>query len=368
MRILFVYLGRRGAIPRFTLDLISAATQVKGIEPLVLLSSSNELASQFLKFPKGSVKFIDTFSNTAGVLLSPLRLSAARRTMRKVIADADLVVELMPHIWSSFLQGEKQNTEWWTIVHDARPHPGDITGLTHRILMRSCRLSNRLITLSDSVAGDLMNQGIATSDCLVKLFHPDLTFPRNGDLRLRTTAPLKFLFFGRILPYKGLDLFIEAISIAKSKGANIEAMVCGEGTLPMPQSKFHELGIELRNGWIPDGEIAEVLASCDVMVASHKEASQSGIIAAAFGAGMPVIATPVGGLREQVKQGETGRVTREVSAESIAAEILHFSKNFSEIVQLKKNILRQRDGRSMERFVSALLDRAKQHIGARTQN
>jgi glycosyltransferase involved in cell wall biosynthesis len=163
-------------------------------------------------------------------------------------------------------------------------------------------------------------------------------------------------------------LFVDAIEIAKERDANIEALVCGEGALTVSQERLRELGIEFRNHWIADRDIAEILASCDVMLASHTEASQSGIVAAAFGSGMPVIATPVGGLREQVSHGETGRIAREVSAEAIADEILHLYNNPLEIEFLNENIARQRGGRSMQHFLSTLLNRAKQHIGGQILN
>lgn len=363
MRVLFVYLGRRGAIPRFAVDLMRAVPTVEGIQARILLASSNELAGQFAEFPKGIVHFVRTFETGAGSLLMPFRLPRVRRQLNKLMDEADLVVELMPHVWSSFLIPERRSVEWWTIVHDARPHPGDMTGLAHRLLTRSYGCSDRVITLSEAVAADLLSQKLAAPEHLIKLFHPDLTFDAGRKTPSRSSGPLRFLFFGRILPYKGLDLFVDAIRIAKGGGADIEAMVCGDGALNVPMEKMRELGIDLRNHWIADRDIAEILASCDVMVASHKEASQSGIVAAALGAGMPVITTPVGGLREQVSHGETGRIASAISADAIAAEIIHLSENRGEIDQLKMNISQRREGRSMYNFLTTLLALAKHHRG-----
>lgn len=363
MRILFVYLGRRGAIPRFALDLMRAIPTVEGIQAQILLSSSNELADQFANFPEGIVRFAQTFKTAPGSLLTPFRLPRVRRQLHELMDGANLVVELMPHIWSPFIMPERRSVEWWTIIHDARPHPGDMTGLAHRLLTRSCRRSDRVITLSEAVAADILSQKLAAPEHLIKLFHPDLTFDAARPPPNRSSGPLRFLFFGRILPYKGLDLFVDAIRIAKGRGADIEALVCGDGALNVPMEKMRDLGVELRNHWIADRDIAEILASCDVMVASHKEASQSGIVAAAFGAGMPVITTPVGGLREQVTHGETGRIASAVSADAIAAEIIHLSENRGEIDQLKMNISQRRGGRSMYNFLATLLALAKQHRG-----
>jgi len=77
-------------------------------------------------------------------------------------------------------------------------------------------------------------------------------------------------------------------------------------------------GIELENRWIPEDEIGGFFASADVVVAPYTEASQSGVIATAFAAGVPVVATPVGGLAEQVRHRVTGIVTETVDASGVA--------------------------------------------------
>ena len=48
------------------------------------------------------------------------------------------------------------------------------------------------------------------------------------------------------------------------------------------------------------------LSQYDCMVLSNIEASQSGVVALAHGFGMPVVATPVGGLTEQIKDRHSG--------------------------------------------------------------
>jgi glycosyltransferase involved in cell wall biosynthesis len=57
------------------------------------------------------------------------------------------------------------------------------------------------------------------------------------------------------------------------------------------------------------------------MVLPYLEASQSGVIAAAYGAHLPVVATPVGGLTEQVADGRTGLLAKGATAKDIADAI-----------------------------------------------
>jgi glycosyltransferase involved in cell wall biosynthesis len=54
------------------------------------------------------------------------------------------------------------------------------------------------------------------------------------------------------------------------------------------------------------------------VVLPYREASQSGIIAAAHGLGVPVVATPVGALPDQIRNGVDGIIARAVNAEALA--------------------------------------------------
>ena len=54
------------------------------------------------------------------------------------------------------------------------------------------------------------------------------------------------------------------------------------------------------------------------MVLPYLEASQSGVIPAAFAAGRPVVVTPVDGLVEQVRDGVNGVVAGAATAEALA--------------------------------------------------
>jgi glycosyltransferase involved in cell wall biosynthesis len=60
--------------------------------------------------------------------------------------------------------------------------------------------------------------------------------------------------------------------------------------------------------WVENAEIAEVIQSYDVCLLPYVEASQSGVVAIAVGYGVPCVASPVGGLREQLETFKCGIV------------------------------------------------------------
>ena len=60
-------------------------------------------------------------------------------------------------------------------------------------------------------------------------------------------------------------------------------------------------GVSVENRWVPEDEVGALLAWADGLVLSHREASQSGVAAAAVAAGRWLVATRVGGLEEQLR-------------------------------------------------------------------
>ena len=76
-------------------------------------------------------------------------------------------------------------------------------------------------------------------------------------------------------------------------------------------------GVTVENRWVPEDEVAALLAWADALVLSHKEASQSGAAAAAIAARRWVVATRVGGIAEQL-EGDPLAMLCEPDAASLA--------------------------------------------------
>jgi glycosyltransferase involved in cell wall biosynthesis len=64
--------------------------------------------------------------------------------------------------------------------------------------------------------------------------------------------------------------------------------------------------------------MAQLVAGADAVVLPYREASQSGVAPMAHGLGVPVVATPVGGLAEQLRDGVDGVLARDMTAQALA--------------------------------------------------
>lgn len=356
--IAFLYWGRRGALPRFTLDLSRAALARPDIDLFVSISDRNELFSDY-SFLGERLLPVRTFGSAAGVVWSapavPRRLADFRRRLQK--RGVRTVVVLMPHLWTPLLAAplRRAGIAHIPIVHEVAPHPGDPTGIANRWLLFGLRRADRIVTLSRTVTRALETDGYAAEDRIETLFHPDLDYGGARAPVPGAAAPLRILFFGRILRYKGLPLFIEAIDLLARRGIPVAAGVFGAGDLGGSSERLRSLGVEVVNRWIEDDKVASILARFDVMVLAHTEASQSGVAAAALGAGLPVVATPVGALADQVEHGKTGLVAERADAEALADAIASLARNRPLLQSMIDEIGRRRVQRSMAAFADQLI-------------
>jgi glycosyltransferase involved in cell wall biosynthesis len=157
---------------------------------------------------------------------------------------------------------------------------------------------------------------------LIRFQHPPFGFDVSALQPAASHAgtPPRLLCFGRLLPYKGLDLLAEALS-ALPPDLPVCVRVVGFGPESSALSALRACRcVTVENRWVPEPEIGALLAWSDALILPYREASQSGVAAAALAAGRPVIATRVGGLREQLS-GAAQAVLCEPEAASLSRAI-----------------------------------------------
>jgi glycosyltransferase involved in cell wall biosynthesis len=357
--VMFSYWGTRGALPKLTLDLAHVyRCASREIHCTFSLSPFNELFGEY-GFLVDDLLAVPMFKNKWRAFVDlPAIVHAQSRVKERLRRDnIQAFVSLMPHIWSPLLAAaiRRAGARHTVVVHDADPHPGDISALVNSWLIHEAHLADHVITLSKFVAQRLTIVHHIPQQKISVLFHPDLSYRPPHARPINLHEPLRILFFGRILPYRGLGLLVDAVEALCRKGVSLQLGVYGKGKIdPLVDHRLSMLGAKVVNRWLSNDEIPRMFSCYDVLVAAHMEASQSGVIAAAFGAGVPVIATPVGGLVEQVIHGVTGIVAQSVESHAIAHSIRRVAENRALLAQFRKGISATREKRSMELFFQQL--------------
>ncbi len=362
---MITFWGRRGALTQFTLEFGRIIRADPQIAATVSVSRQNERFASFAEFA-GALLAVDTFKSNAGALLRVDRIALLRRSLYQRLRRDRIqaVIELMPHVWSPLVMSvvRRAGARYCTIVHDAAAHPGDRTSLVKPLIDRAALSADLVLTLSSAVATRLLATGKFPPSKLVTLFHPDMTHSSGGEIERRQApmpgAPLRLLFLGRIMPYKGLDLFIETVDELRRSGLSVEVGVFGEGPLGANADRLRRMDAEVVNRWLGAEELADALARYHAVMLSHTEASQSGVAASAFGAGTPVIATPVGGLVEQVQDGITGVLADSIDAPALAGAAKRLLCDPQFYRSTCANLVQSARQRSMKSFVSAAVSHA----------
>lgn len=131
------------------------------------------------------------------------------------------------------------------------------------------------------------------------------------------SSNLTILFFGQIAPYKGLEYLLAAFTQLQKQSSDYQLIIAGKPKWDNVYWKrmekiIAEAGIEARVtqriGFVPDEQIEWYFKAADVLVLPYTHIFQSGVLFLAYSFGLPVIATDVGSLKEEIVEGQTGFV------------------------------------------------------------
>jgi glycosyltransferase involved in cell wall biosynthesis len=177
-----------------------------------------------------------------------------------------------------------------TTVHDPVPHPG------HLVPNRVERgVHRRLVSGSDAVVVhgqsliDELPPWVARSRVHV-IPHGMAVRPAPLSRPDRATV----LLFGRMEPYKGLDVLLDAMRRVWDVRPDVRLLVAGAGseTSKVPADPR----IELRDSYIPVEELDAVFGEATLVVLPYTQASQSGVAEHSLGRGVPTIVSEIGAL------------------------------------------------------------------------
>ncbi|MCB2189968.1 MAG: glycosyltransferase family 4 protein [Deltaproteobacteria bacterium] len=327
MKLLLWHWGRRGGGPMYTYEMAKALAQIPSVEVHLSLSRQSELweDSQKLGLPGWSP---DTYTNSLTAIWSSIKLPSLRTEFSAYLRRErfDWVCCTMTHIWNPFmLRKINQNrARYLMVLHDALLHPGERYFLRAQMLAAEARRADVVVTLSEYVRAQAVTAFGLDPAAIRVIPHGPFFYgePKTEPRVLPTGRPFRVLFFGRILAYKGLGLLMEAMRLVRREFPEVELIVAGQGRLGAEnQAALQQMGAKVTNRWLEGEEVAGLFQEGDLLVAPYTSASQSGVLPLAYAHALPVVATQVGGLQEQVIPGQTGLLSGPPEAASLARAI-----------------------------------------------
>jgi glycosyltransferase involved in cell wall biosynthesis len=157
------------------------------------------------------------------------------------------------------------------------------------------------------------------------------------------------LFFGNIAPYKGLEYLVDALALWSGKDSDFRLIIAGkpkgfaqywEDVQAAIISKGLQERVIAKIEYIPDESVEVYFKAADVLVIPYTHVFQSGVLFLGYSFGLPVIATDVGSLREEIVEGETGFICRPEDSADLARAIEQYfgSALFAELEARRSSI------------------------------
>jgi glycosyltransferase involved in cell wall biosynthesis len=141
-----------------------------------------------------------------------------------------------------------------------------------------------------------------------------------------------FGFVGRFVPIKNLPLLVDAFARVRRHLPEARLLLVGDGEVrPAIEERMAALGIEAAvelAGWQAALEV--VYSRMDVLVLTSANEGTPVAVIEAMAAGLPVVATAVGGVPDVIDHGVTGVLVRAGAADELADEMLRLGRSHGE--------------------------------------
>lgn len=231
--------------------------------------------------------------------------------------------------------------------------------LLEKRLMRSVYKHTQFITVSESTKKEMLQLGLGESGIEVVYNGVDLKkYYRAG----KSSTPL-IIYLGRLKAYKRVDVLIRAFSEVNARVPEARLTIAGSGE---EQESLQKLAGELRlkNVWflgkVSEADKISLLQKCWVMVHPSLIEGWGITTIEANACGTPVVASDVSGLRDSVKNLQTGFLVEHGNPSAFSAKILEILNDSALRQRLSEKSVewaRQFDWHKSSDYFLSLMDR-----------
>lgn len=166
---------------------------------------------------------------------------------------------------------------------------------------------SRFAVISESTRDDLIRRGVAPER--IEVHHPGIRWPSSQPLPLSARGR-RIVYLGRLEPYKNVDVLLRALARLLPRFPDAELAVVGQGSDRARLERLAgELGVAARvrfTGFVDDAERDRLLAAARVSACASAKEGWGLTVIESSALGTPNVASDAPGLRDSVRDGETG--------------------------------------------------------------
>jgi len=227
-------------------------------------------------------------------------------------------------------------------LHDVRIHPGELRLYEQLKLRPLLHHARRLIVHSESLREQALRRWRLPPDRVIVIPCGLLKPAGAGDAGI-VEDPSQVLLVGRLYAYKGLEILLRAWPSVIAGCPSARLVIAGAGCLAPWRRMLEPWAGRVRiiNRYLPDRDLARLMAESAVVALPYLEASQSGMALTAAAFGKAVVASRVGAIPEAVRHNETGLLVPPGDAAALGAALLRLLQDPEERRRLGRSALEQ---------------------------
>lgn len=223
------------------------------------------------------------------------------------------------------------------IVHDPIPHSGQEQQERNRkYAFANCK---DYVLLSQALAGEFASKYNISFSHIHFNKMGEFDYLREMTPTLRLVDKKYILFFGQIVPHKGVEYLMEAMLEVHKRHPELVLVVAGKGNIYFDMKPYEDLDyIKNMFRFIGIQEMVNLFKGAEFVVCPYKDATQSGVVQTSFSMNIPVLGTDVGALPQTIQDGVTGKIVPPSNSHALAEAIIEMMDHPEEVEHMRENI------------------------------
>lgn len=266
-----------------------------------------------------------------------------RKTIKKLKPDIIHFIDNHPRyiLYAKWLK--RAGYPIYVTQHDPTLHSGDSKWLQGKVAVWTNsvlrEISDKLIVHWENLKAELVEHYQVKAEKITVVPHGNYNFFTRWWKKNANPIQNSFLFFGRIVEYKWLDILLKSLVFILKKVPNFTLIIAWSWSLDTYKELLDTYAshIKVYNINIPDEEVRRYFQMVEFVVLPYKDATGSGVIPLAFAFKKPVLVNNVGELGNYTRDAQGGYVMNTLTPQVLAEQIIYLLEHKKEAQQLGQN-------------------------------